>query len=405
MTSPFEDSDVNEGVEDLLGGYRESTRDAYLIDYRILCRWLAAEGIDIKRLTPRDAMKYFRHEQERDLKPATVARRQTSLKLLMDHLAKRRIVDSNPLRHESYRPVPTPPKNAARSLTITQAKRVLEVADSLDDDRSAATRLLLLHGLTGAEIRRLESRSVVRGPKDLELLVPKRTVRLSTQTSTIVRRLHARSRSDGGPLVRNQHGRRMQRSNLAAIVERAFYLADLDERPLPSTLRDTFFSLSIEMGSTLHEIAETAGIRDVRNLQRTIRQRDRLRPTPPQLLEDAMSSMVAGSVLTQSVRLVEDRGIHPAAAVALAGAALESDLRARLGEDKETITALANELVKRRLISAQEHRRIVSWADLRNAASHGRFDTFSRSDARTFVRSIAEWVHGTASDADVDRDT
>lgn len=98
-------------------------------------------------------------------------------------------------------------------------------------------------------------------------------------------------------------------------------------------------------------------------------------------------ALASTDLMDQVQALSQDKATHPAAAIVLAGAALETALRATVVErslplaDKPSIDAYAKALRSAKHISAQDMKDITSCAGLRNAAAHGEFDELSRERA------------------------
>lgn len=102
----------------------------------------------------------------------------------------------------------------------------------------------------------------------------------------------------------------------------------------------------------------------------------------------------ATDLMEQIQALLEDRGIHPAAPVVLAGAALEEFLRAMWEMTDEplqgqpSISKYAEALRRLEMLSRQDIKDISGWAGLRNNAAHGHFDDLSADRARLMVDGI-----------------
>lgn len=90
---------------------------------------------------------------------------------------------------------------------------------------------------------------------------------------------------------------------------------------------------------------------------------------------------VVSDFLEQAHRLLESKGIHPAAPAVLIGAALEEFLRTwvenegfGIGNGKPTLDTYAKMLREVEKITKQDYKDITSWAGLRNHAAHGEWD-------------------------------
>jgi hypothetical protein len=102
----------------------------------------------------------------------------------------------------------------------------------------------------------------------------------------------------------------------------------------------------------------------------------------------------ATDIMEQVQVLLKDPDLYPAAAVVLAGAALEEFLRS-MQEDcgqpiagKPCISAYATALAKVDLLTRREVKEITAWADQRNDGAHGRFDELSRDRTLLMVEGI-----------------
>lgn len=99
-------------------------------------------------------------------------------------------------------------------------------------------------------------------------------------------------------------------------------------------------------------------------------------------------------LLEQVETRLQDKTVHVAAPIVLAGAALEEFLRSLIAQHgiafhrKPSISAFADELRKTGALTKQDVKDITSWAGQRNDAAHGDFDQLSRERARIMVDGI-----------------
>jgi len=114
----------------------------------------------------------------------------------------------------------------------------------------------------------------------------------------------------------------------------------------------------------------------------------------------------ATDLMEQVQQLLDDSNTHPAAAVVLAGAALEEFLRSRVDAvaalltGRPGISAYANALRKSEYLSAQDVKDVTAWAGQRNEAAHGQFERLSRARAQIMVDGINLFMRQkTSSDA------
>jgi hypothetical protein len=135
--------------------------------------------------------------------------------------------------------------------------------------------------------------------------------------------------------------------------------------------------------------------------------------TVPRLVEAQGARAIASTDLMEQVRaLIEDRGVHPAAPMVLAGAALETALRSAVDElglelvGSPSIMVYARCLRTDGILSKQDMKDLEQMAGLRNAAAHGDFDQLSPERAglleqqvNVFLRRLAELLEPRASGA------
>ena len=83
-------------------------------------------------------------------------------------------------------------------------------------------------------------------------------------------------------------------------------------------------------------------------------------------------------ILEQAQGILRDNKLHPAAACVIIGAGLEEFLRTWVEQEnlmtsstKKSIDSYAKILKEADLLNKQDHKDIISWAGLRNSASHG----------------------------------
>lgn len=112
-----------------------------------------------------------------------------------------------------------------------------------------------------------------------------------------------------------------------------------------------------------------------------------------QPLQLQMKVAAATDLMEQAGQLLEEKQVHPAAPVMLAGAALESFLRGLCDLQGVTpaqrgISGLGNALRAADAIDGQEIKDITAWAGLRNHAAHGEFDAIAIERAQIMVDGV-----------------
>jgi hypothetical protein len=114
----------------------------------------------------------------------------------------------------------------------------------------------------------------------------------------------------------------------------------------------------------------------------------------PRLAVAGRAAVASDDLMGQVHALIEDRDAHPAAAIVLAGAALE--LRTRAAVDARQITiserrslgAYYRKLREDGLITAQTVKEFEAVAGLRNDAAHGQFDALSKERAGLMEQQV-----------------
>ena len=115
----------------------------------------------------------------------------------------------------------------------------------------------------------------------------------------------------------------------------------------------------------------------------------------PRQVEAHGARAVASTDLMEQVRvLADDRNVHPAAPIVLAGAALEVALRSAVDElqlaltERPSISAYARRLRQEGMLSAQDVKDVEQMAGVRNFAAHGQFDELSRERAGLMEQQV-----------------
>jgi uncharacterized protein YgfB (UPF0149 family) len=109
----------------------------------------------------------------------------------------------------------------------------------------------------------------------------------------------------------------------------------------------------------------------------------------------------SGDLMEQVEALLEDQSFHPAAAVMLAGAALEEALRGLVAsqvpdfQGKPGIDGYAGALRGVTELVSKQAKKFIDWAAaLRNAAAHGEFENVDRSSAQAMVQGVQGFLLG-----------
>jgi hypothetical protein len=123
----------------------------------------------------------------------------------------------------------------------------------------------------------------------------------------------------------------------------------------------------------------------------------------PQADAQGLRAVASTDLMEQVRKLQEDKNVHPAAPIVLAGAALEIALRSALQElgldepDRPSISTYATTLRQAQFLTAQDVKDVTQMGGLRNSAAHGEFEDLSRQRAglmeqqvNMFLRRLAD---------------
>jgi hypothetical protein len=142
-----------------------------------------------------------------------------------------------------------------------------------------------------------------------------------------------------------------------------------------------YYSVRAIWRSTAQALADWARVAEARVLER-----------PPAL---SFRLDAATDLMEQVQTLLTDTGVHSAAPVMLAGAALEEALRGLVEANpsvavagKPGISAYANGLRSADILTASQVKDAIALADTRNEAAHGHFDLITLERAVLFVDRV-----------------
>lgn len=190
-----------------------------------------------------------------------------------------------------------------------------------------------------------------------------------------------------------------------------------------NVLEDRFFSLRTRALSLLNMLSiggdHVAKLYDeVGSLSSKISEAEKLHGLLRGLQDDYESGMlehlgrlievnIVADYFQQAERLLQEghpgRHDHVPAAV-LAGAVLEDALRrlcqrqtppisiTKPSGDPKTLNPLIDDLKQANVYSELKAKQLRAWADIRNAAAHGQFDDFSRSDVEQMLAGIQHFL-------------
>ncbi len=124
-------------------------------------------------------------------------------------------------------------------------------------------------------------------------------------------------------------------------------------------------------------------------------------------ITETIETNVVADFLTQAERLLKNdkRGIHTyGPAAVLAGAVLEDGLRRicdrqsppistnKRGGHPKAMSILIDDLKKSNVFNELKAKQLRAWADIRNAAAHGRFNEFERTDVAHLIPGVESFL-------------
>lgn len=261
LTDPDHAPTVEQLTAGFLAGYRRNTREAYTVDLRLWGRWLAEVGVHPMKVERGHIELWMRHEEERGLKPATVSRRISTVRMFYRYLFEEGHLDVDPgARVRLPKVHDDPPADYLDRWDIAELVRV--AGEDHQPEALPLVTLLALDGLRISEALSLNVGSIGReGGFEVARFVGKGNkpaiVPLAPVTARAVEKL-TEGRSPDEPLLRNQAGRRMTRANAHALSNRLVKAARITKKVTPHTYRRSFVSVALDAGVALTDVQRSA---------------------------------------------------------------------------------------------------------------------------------------------------
>jgi site-specific recombinase XerD len=250
-----------------------NTQAAYRGDLERFAQWCAERGVDPLAPSVRDMVRYRTSWEDGGSRPASVARRLSSVGSFLRYAA----ANGSPGASDAYTGLARPDTgddSRTPALSEDDAAALLEAADALHPKAALLVRLLMLDGLKVGE-------AVAADADDLTGRAPRTSLRLERQGRTQVIALHggtalaARAYLAGrrtGPLLvgdgQARDGGRLTRFGADYIVKRAAEGAGLGPHISANVLRRRFVTAAHADGTDLDDIRRRAGHVDERTTRR-----------------------------------------------------------------------------------------------------------------------------------------
>ncbi len=250
-------------------GLAENSLQAYrrdLMDFARTCGARKASDVGVKEVA-----SYFSVLNAHGRKPATMARRISSLRQFYDYLRERGIVGENPA---SVYAAPTISRYHPDYLS---PQEIALIIDSVDPASSHALRdraiveVLYGCGLRITELINLEVSDVefeagfvrVTGKGNRQRLVPIGDCAKQSLLVCLQKRSQGELRKESGVIFLNRHGGRFSRVGLWKIIKEMVRRGGITKRVTPHTFRHSFATHLIEGGADLRMVQEMLGHADI----------------------------------------------------------------------------------------------------------------------------------------------
>jgi integrase/recombinase XerD len=250
-------------------GLSQNSLDAYGRDLSQFAAWFGDR--EPSSVSAADITKYFGTFHELALKPATIARKISSIRQYVHYLRERGVVSNDPTKAYS---APKMSRYHPDYLSVQEIERIIAKVDPKSKNAArdrAVIEVLYGCGLRLSELINLKPSDVefeagfvrVLGKGSKQRLVPigeyaREALKEYLQESDIARRA---SRSP--VIMLNRSGEKFSRVGLWKVVKQAVKRAGVAKRVTPHTFRHSFATHLIEGGADLRVVQEMLGHADI----------------------------------------------------------------------------------------------------------------------------------------------
>ena len=249
-------------------GAAEPTRRAYGFDAGQLAMWGTAAGLEPAEVTYKALRRYAAVLAERDIGPATLARKLASIRSLFRALVEHGVMDHNPA---DLFPSPRQPDRLPRALKASEVAQLLDripATTALELRDRALFELAYASGLRARELVDLDIDSIdhdaeqvrVEGKGGKTRMVPAGEAALAAVGRYMDRGRHAlQAGADERALFLSKSGRRLSTSDVRRRLATWTRHAALQGGVSPHALRHSFATHLLEGGADLRSIQELLG--------------------------------------------------------------------------------------------------------------------------------------------------
>jgi len=248
-------------------GLSKNSVESYLSDISQFLKFSSEQGLKPSQIEPTHLHRYIRLLSSLGLKPSSIARKITSLKLFFRFLLNERLTDKDPSLDIE------PPKIGKRLptvLTVEEVKKIIE-SPNLQTHKGIRDRamleLLYSCGLRISELLNLRMDNLflsskflrVIGKGDKERLIPigEPAIKAIKRYLRITRKEYKKTETPF--LFLSRRGRRLSRMGFWKVLNHYLKLSGIKKKITPHTFRHTFATHLLEGGANLRAVQEMLG--------------------------------------------------------------------------------------------------------------------------------------------------
>jgi integrase/recombinase XerD len=277
-------SQNNEVGVSFAGQISDNTRRAYTSD---LCSFFGVDSMDrlnaedLGRITVEQVIAY-RNSLLARYKPATVARKMSSLRSLFDFLCSTGLLRKNPATSKLARSPKVSQDSNTAGLTQEEAELLLRQPDrstQLGKRDYAILLLMITAGLRRSEVVSVKKSNIFQVGSHYVMLVTGKggkveQIKLKPGTYTAIFEYGNTHNRD--EMFLNRYGKPMSAQSVWDLVEKYCHKAGIEKNTTPHSLRHTFVTLAIDNGASLVKVQAAARHADPKTTIRYFRNKHNL---------------------------------------------------------------------------------------------------------------------------------
>jgi integrase/recombinase XerD len=250
-------------------GLSSNTVSSYGSDLLAFAQKIGIE--DVSGITPTSISKFLSHLGKETARPATIARKLSSLRQLCSYLVDHKILNESPLNAYS---APKISRYHPDYLSPADIELIIKTASSfgpLEKRNRAIIEILYGCGLRLSELINLERGDIefdadfirVTGKGNKQRLVPIGSFAKNALTDYLDNQVNPTLISPQGIIFSGRGGKRFTRTGLWKIIKQMVKRAGITRRVTPHTFRHSFATHLIEGGADLRVVQELLGHADI----------------------------------------------------------------------------------------------------------------------------------------------